>query len=49
VTRRALILGGPRLWLLAWRVSRKRALPTVASSLLAWLDGIAARSQRGIR
>ena len=43
MTRRELILGGPRLWLLAWRVGRKRALPAFASSLLAWLDRRAAQ------
>jgi hypothetical protein len=38
MSRRKLLLGGPRLWLLAWRVGRKAPLPAFASSLLLWLD-----------
>jgi hypothetical protein len=46
VTRRELIVGGPRLWLLAWRFHRKTALPAFASALLAALDRAAERLHR---
>jgi hypothetical protein len=50
VTRRDLILGGPRLWLLAWRVGRKAALPAWGMACLARLDAWAVRlHQRGER
>jgi hypothetical protein len=38
MTRRELIVGGPRLWLLAWRFNRKTALPAFAMSALRILD-----------
>jgi hypothetical protein len=46
MTRRDLIFGGPRLWLLAWRLSRGSALPGCAATLLAWLDRWALRIHR---
>jgi hypothetical protein len=41
MTHLAFILRGPRLWLLRWRLIRGRALPTLASRVLAVLDYLA--------
>ena len=46
LTRREILINSSRLLLLKWRLVRGRALPALASALLAWLDRWALRIHR---